>query len=223
LTDSTQELTPAGVSCAVCRGSGAYKTRSFGTRAAFSKTDCSVGRLKNIAQVHVPVFPSFGSRRVASVEMHSSLPSQVAAILPFVDQLMWLIAACRGANGSEFDVEIALREAITNAVVHGNREDPEKRVEVACRCGADGSVDITTRDQRHGFDSRTIPDPTVPESRMALADITAEAGPTLEETDTEVTTEGPRQADTLERMAGLAQEAPDTSEAKRPLTSTLYQ
>ena len=130
-------------------------------------TECSVGRLKNMAQVHVPDFPSFGSRRVPSVEIQNSLPSQVAAISPFVEQLMSPIAACRAADGSEFDIEVALHEALTNAIVHGNREDPEKQVKVACRCGADGSVDITIRDQGEGFDSRTIPDPTVPEGRMS--------------------------------------------------------
>jgi serine/threonine-protein kinase RsbW len=123
--------------------------------------------LKNMAQVHVPVFPSFGSRRVPWVEVQNSLPSQVAAISPFVDRLMSLIAACRAADGTEFDIEAALHEALTNAIVHGNREDPEKQVEVACGCGADGSVDITIRDQGQGFDSSTIPDPTVPESRMS--------------------------------------------------------
>jgi serine/threonine-protein kinase RsbW len=120
-----------------------------------------------MAQVHVPVFPSFGSRPVPSVEMRKSLPSQIAAISPLVDRLMSLIAACRSADGSEADIEIALREALANAVVHGNWEDPEKQVEVVCRCGADGSVDMTIRDQGQGFDSRTIPDPTVPESRMS--------------------------------------------------------
>jgi serine/threonine-protein kinase RsbW len=120
-----------------------------------------------MAQVHVPVFPSFGTRRIPWVEIQNSLPSQVAAISPFVERLMSLIAVCRAADGTEFDIEAALHEALTNAIVHGNREDPEKQVEVVCRCGADGSVDIAIRDQGQGFDSRTIPDPTAPENRMS--------------------------------------------------------
>jgi anti-sigma regulatory factor (Ser/Thr protein kinase) len=62
------------------------------------------------------------------VELQQSLPSEVAAISPFVDQLMLAIKKFRGVDGSEVDIEIALREALANAVIHGNHEDPCKRV-----------------------------------------------------------------------------------------------
>jgi serine/threonine-protein kinase RsbW len=113
-----------------------------------------------MAQVHVLVFSDFGSRPVPSVEVRNSLRSRIAAISPLVDELMWLIAACRHADGNEADIEIALREALANAVIHGNRKDPDKQVEVVCRYGADGAVDVAIRDHGQGFDNRTFPDPT---------------------------------------------------------------
>lgn len=64
----------------------------------------------------------------ALVELRQSFSSKVAAISPDVDQLMRFIATFRNADGSETDVEIALHEAITNAVIHGNKEDPSKSV-----------------------------------------------------------------------------------------------
>ena len=118
-----------------------------------------------MAQVRVPVFLKFGSRPVPLVEARYSMRSHIAAISPTLDALMSLIAACRRADGSEAEIEIALREALANAAVHGNREHPDKQVEVVCRCGADGAVDVSIRDQGRGFDSRTIPDPTAPENR----------------------------------------------------------
>jgi anti-sigma regulatory factor (Ser/Thr protein kinase) len=42
-----------------------------------------------------------------------------------------------GADGSEIDIQLALRESLPNGVVHGTREDSEKLIEVLCRCGSD--------------------------------------------------------------------------------------
>jgi serine/threonine-protein kinase RsbW len=94
------------------------------------------------------------------VELQKSLPSNVSVISPFLDQLMQFITRFRPLDGSEIDIEIAVREAITNAVVHGNHENRFSRVCVTCRCAADGEVSITVRDQGQGFDIRGVPDPT---------------------------------------------------------------
>ena len=95
-----------------------------------------------------------------------SFPSQVYVISQFVDRLMRFILHFRSADGSEVDIETALREALANAVVHGNRENPSKRVYVECHGYADGEVSITVRDEGPGFDSNTVPDPTTPERRL---------------------------------------------------------
>jgi serine/threonine-protein kinase RsbW len=94
------------------------------------------------------------------IEIQLSMPSEVAAISPFVDKLMLLIQKCRCAPGGEDDIEIALREAVTNAAVHGNHEDPRKHVYVSCRCEAEGEVSIVVKDEGQGFDAAAVPDPT---------------------------------------------------------------
>ena len=98
---------------------------------------------------------------VPFVELRQSLPSKVAAISPFADQLMRFILNFRSADGSETDIEMALHEALANAVIHGNGENSCKRVYVACRCYMDGEISITVRDEGRGFDSNAIPDPTL--------------------------------------------------------------
>jgi serine/threonine-protein kinase RsbW len=100
------------------------------------------------------------------VEVRRSLPSQVAAISPFVDQLMRFITKFRAVDGSEVDIDMALREALANAVIHGNQEDPRKRVSVACRCTTDGEVSITVQDEGQGFERGIVPDPTISENRL---------------------------------------------------------
>jgi serine/threonine-protein kinase RsbW len=106
------------------------------------------------------------SNGVSFVELRQSFPSQINAISPFADQLMAFIAKSRNRDGSETDIEIAVSEALANAVVHGNREDPHKRVYVTCRCTAEGEVSITVQDEGRGFDTRTLPDPTAPDNRL---------------------------------------------------------
>ena len=101
------------------------------------------------------------------VELWQSLPSQLEAISPFIDQLMRFIKSFRNGGGSEVDIEIAVNEALTNSVVHGNHEDASKRVFVTSRCTEDGEVSITVRDEGEGFDSRTVPDPTAPENVLS--------------------------------------------------------
>jgi anti-sigma regulatory factor (Ser/Thr protein kinase) len=101
---------------------------------------------------------------VPFVELRQSLPSKVAAISPFADQLMHFILNFRPADGGEADIEMALHEALANAVVHGNGENSCKHVYVTCRCYMDGEVVITVRDEGRGFDNSAVPDPTFREN-----------------------------------------------------------
>jgi serine/threonine-protein kinase RsbW len=97
------------------------------------------------------------------IGLELSLRSEVGAISLFVDTLMHLIRKCRWVPGNEEDIEIALREALANAVIHGNHEDPGKQVYVGCRGGTD-EVSIVIRDEGQGFDIDKVSDPTAPEN-----------------------------------------------------------
>jgi serine/threonine-protein kinase RsbW len=103
---------------------------------------------------------------VPFVELRQSLPSKVTAISAFVDQLMRFVLYFRRADGSEIDIETALREALANAVIHGNGDDSCESVYVTCRCYMNGEISITVRDQGRGFDSNAVPDPTFRENLL---------------------------------------------------------
>jgi len=100
------------------------------------------------------------------IELRQSLPSKVAAISPLVEQLMRFILKFRSADGTESDIEMALYEALANAVIHGDGDNSGMRVYVTCRCYMDGEVSITVRDEGKGFDSNTVPDPTFRENLL---------------------------------------------------------
>ena len=62
-----------------------------------------------------------------------------------------------------FGVDMAVREAITNAVVHGNKLDAAKVVELRLR-NTPEAFEITVHDQGTGFNPNDVPDPTKEEN-----------------------------------------------------------
>jgi serine/threonine-protein kinase RsbW len=58
---------------------------------------------------------------------------------------------------------MAVREAVTNAVVHGNQKDENKTVDVTLKSSPD-AVEISVHDQGTGFNPETVPDPTAEEN-----------------------------------------------------------
>ena len=62
-----------------------------------------------------------------------------------------------------FAVHLAVEEAFLNAVKHGNKMDPEKKVTVECSVDRE-KVDIHLTDEGKGFDPDSIPDPRVGEN-----------------------------------------------------------
>jgi serine/threonine-protein kinase RsbW len=62
-----------------------------------------------------------------------------------------------------FGIDMAVREALTNAVIHGNKLDENKFVEVGLK-RLPGGFEFTAHDQGQGFNPADIPDPTKEEN-----------------------------------------------------------
>jgi serine/threonine-protein kinase RsbW len=71
---------------------------------------------------------------------------------------MRLIEGSQCVAGNEHAVERALQEALSNAVVHGNRMDAHKLVQIRCQCESGKGVSIIVTDHGQGFDPNTVPD-----------------------------------------------------------------
>jgi len=58
---------------------------------------------------------------------------------------------------------VAITEAVTNAIYHGNKADPAKKVSVSYQLNHN-QLTFTITDQGKGFDFYNLPDPTAPEN-----------------------------------------------------------
>jgi serine/threonine-protein kinase RsbW len=101
------------------------------------------------------------------LEVDAWIPSEVKAISPLVERLMRLIEGSHCVTGEEHAVQLALREALNNAVVHGNRLDVRKLVHVRCRCKVGKGIALIVSDEGEGFDARSIPNPLAVENLEA--------------------------------------------------------
>jgi serine/threonine-protein kinase RsbW len=110
--------------------------------------------------VRADLWPTFAGRGAGSLlEIDAWIPSEINAISPLVERLMRLVEGSHCVTGEETAVELALLEALSNAVVHGNRLDAHKLVHVRCRCKVGKGISITVSDQGQGFDPSAVPDP----------------------------------------------------------------
>ncbi len=91
------------------------------------------------------------------LEIEAWMPSEIKAISPLVNRLIRVIEGSRCVAGNEPAVELALREALSNAVVHGHRMDAHKLVQVRCQCELGKGVSIVVTDQGQGFDPKAFP------------------------------------------------------------------
>ena len=93
------------------------------------------------------------------------LPSRIEA----VEEVAAAIAGVMSRTGIDeqaaFGVDMAVREAVTNAVLHGNKRDETKLVEVVLNISP-AALEIRVHDQGAGFNPETIPDPTIAENLL---------------------------------------------------------
>jgi serine/threonine-protein kinase RsbW len=95
------------------------------------------------------------------LKLQRTLEGRIEAIPPFVEDVMKIVEAMDCAAGKERVVEMALLEALANAVVHGCEKDPTKKVECFVACDESRGMLIVIRDPGKGFDPASIPSPIV--------------------------------------------------------------
>jgi serine/threonine-protein kinase RsbW len=81
------------------------------------------------------------------------------AVDPVVQSVMNVVREMKCATGREDSIELALTEALANAVIHGANADPTKIVECDVACDEQHGMLIVVRDPGPGFDIGKIPDP----------------------------------------------------------------
>src|SRR5690606_11999804 len=96
------------------------------------------------------------------VEFVIELPSDLRLIEAAVG---YLVNRCRDFSFAgpklELNFRVGVTEAITNAIIYGNRCDPEKVVRIEVRLDSEEVV-VSVVDEGEGFNPESVPDPTIP-------------------------------------------------------------
>ena len=99
-----------------------------------------------------------------ALKLKVTLAADRDAVDPVVQGIMEVVRDTHCATGKEDSIELALTEALANAVVHGAKADPKKIVECDVVCDEARGMLIIVRDPGPGFDPKSIPSPVVGEN-----------------------------------------------------------
>ncbi len=110
-----------------------------------------------------PSFLDFDADKLL-LKLQITLNAQQAAVDGVVQNVMKAIHDSGCLTGKEDAIELALSEALSNAVIHGAKLDPTKVVECDIACDQNRSVLIVVRDPGDGFDPAKLPSPVLGEN-----------------------------------------------------------
>lgn len=94
-----------------------------------------------------------------SLELKVMLAADPHVIDPVVQSVMKTIRGLQCFRGKDDAVELALSEALANAVVHGAKSDHSKIVECDVLCDPKQGIVLIVRDPGTGFVVDKVPDP----------------------------------------------------------------
>ena len=93
------------------------------------------------------------------VRLRVKFNADPSAISEIVEGVMKVVADLQCACGHELDIEIALRESLANAILHGAGSDASKKVECSVACDEGRGMLVVVRDPGQGFDPASVPSP----------------------------------------------------------------
>ncbi len=114
------------------------------------------------AEEHFPEY-DFDPEKL-SLRVRVTLAADRKAVDPVVAQVMESVRSMKCVDGKEDAIELALLEALANAVIHGAKEDPTKVVECLVACDDQRGILIIVRDPGPGFDPQESPTCTIGEN-----------------------------------------------------------
>ncbi len=97
------------------------------------------------------------------LRLDTTIPGTPSAIPPVVERIMKVVEELGCAHDQEYEIRLALSEALANAVLHGCHGDPDQCVQIGVECDPERGMLIVVRDPGAGFDPSQIPSPVVGE------------------------------------------------------------
>jgi serine/threonine-protein kinase RsbW len=100
------------------------------------------------------------------IKLDAIIPSNTKIIDSTVTKIVGLIG--NGYSDDELgNIDLALREALVNAIIHGNHSDPKKAVRICVALQSDCGVLIVVQDSGAGFDFSQVPNPVIAQNLLA--------------------------------------------------------
>jgi anti-sigma regulatory factor (Ser/Thr protein kinase) len=139
--------------------------------AALSARDrAEAEREKLIAELHAALD---GVRKLsalmpycATCQLNMVIPADPKAIPTLTDGVVELLQAKQWAETDIMAVELAMQEAVANAIRHGCGNDPDKRLQCMVSCDEAGEIIIVVRDPGTGFDHSSVANPLDPANML---------------------------------------------------------
>jgi len=98
------------------------------------------------------------------LRLDETLVCDTNSINSLIVEIMEAVSEAGCAEGKEFQVQLALEEALINAIEHGCEGDPTKEIQCCVSCDEEKGMLIVVRDPGPGFDPASIPSPVIGEN-----------------------------------------------------------
>jgi serine/threonine-protein kinase RsbW len=89
-----------------------------------------------------------------------SMPKLIGKVEIFFDDILEDLHLSEDVKNS---ILISVTEAVNNAIIHGNKKDPEKKVKIHCLLSND-ILEIHIKDEGRGFSLEAVPNPLLPQN-----------------------------------------------------------
>lgn len=99
--------------------------------------------------------------------LNMSIPAEQNAIATIADAVAERLRGLSLAEEKQFEIGLAVQEALANAVVHGCNNDASKTVTCSMMSDDNGRILIAVSDPGPGFDAGSLADPKLQENLQA--------------------------------------------------------
>lgn len=90
--------------------------------------------------------------------LHEKIPSSLPIAHRYLESFLLALRDAGWDGRDFFHVQMASEEALVNAVTHGNKQSPDKQVEIELHISPD-QVNMRIKDEGSGFCLEDLPDP----------------------------------------------------------------